>query len=140
MSRFVFFLEMRGKRGSKCRPRGHELGNGLVWAALLLLLTGGVASEARAQQDAAVSFPMSVASEVADSTTTLTLGLDPEATSGIDSVLGEVEHPPRPPASFDARLVDTNIEADLGEGVLVDIRPGDDSTAGARTRELVVVR
>ncbi|MFO8100373.1 MAG: T9SS type A sorting domain-containing protein [Salinibacter sp.] len=102
----------------------------------LLSLAAGIVPEAQAQQDAAVSFPLSVALNKADTTATLMLGLDPEATSGIDSALGEVEYPPPPPESFDARLVDTNIEADLGEGVLVDIRPGDDSTGGTRTYEL----
>ncbi len=50
-------------------------------------------------------------------------GVDPAATS-VDSAAGEVEHPPPPPESFDARFVGPHGEYALfGIGSPVDVRP-----------------
>jgi len=67
----------------------------------------------------------------------LFFGLDPSATEGIDSLLGEVEQPPPPPDGvFDARFVGDDIGINLGEGVCLDIRRGDSTTTGTRIHQL----
>lgn len=68
---------------------------------------------------------------------TLRYGLDPAATDGIDSPLGEFELPPVPPTGiFDARFVGTGIGVPIGEGLRKDFRTGNNSTVGSRTHRI----
>lgn len=72
-----------------------------------------------------------------DTTGTLTFGLDPGATDGIDGALQEVEQPPSPPATvFDARFIGTDISLSLGEGILKDLRAGTSSSTVVSVHEL----
>lgn len=72
-----------------------------------------------------------------DSIATIHLGLDPTATDGFDTGLGEVELPPMPPTgAFDARFVGTDIGLTLGQGTVKDFRNGDNSSVGVQTHEL----
>jgi len=68
----------------------------------------------------------------------LFLGLDPQATDGIDAALGEEEQPPTPPSElFDARLISEDISAGpFGEGLIVDIRDGSSGFAGTKMHEI----
>ena len=92
---------------------------------------------AQAQDPPELAVPITVSTD-AGNALDLTLGLDPTATAGIDASLGESEQPPTPPSGvFDARWVDNDISATgFGEGLLVDIRPGDNAFAGTRAHEL----
>lgn len=70
-------------------------------------------------------------------TDTLRYGLDPSATDGIDSPLGESELPPVPPTGiFDARFVGTGIGIPIGEGLKKDFRTGSNSTSGTRIHRI----
>jgi len=90
-----------------------------------------------AQDPPELTVPITVSTD-AGNALDLTLGLDPNATAGIDAALGESEQPPTPPSGlFDARWIDDDVSATgFGEGILVDIRPGDSTTAGPRAHEL----
>jgi hypothetical protein len=91
-------------------------------ALALLAVLGLVSPQSTHAQQADIQFPLTVSTDNGNSEE-LTLGLDPEATEGIDSELGEEERPPVPPG-FDARLIDDDIPASgLGEGLVVDYRP-----------------
>lgn len=84
---------------------------------LIILLTAGFCF---AQ---AVSIPFVVTD--GSYSDTLRIGLDPTATDGIDSHLGEAELPPSPPTGvFDARLDGLGIGIPLGQGVKRDYRQG----------------
>ncbi len=69
---------------------------------------------------------------------TLSLGVDPNATVGVDAAFGESERPPVPPEGvFDARWIDDDISpSTFGEGLLIDIRLGSVSANGTRQHEL----
>ncbi|MEF8866619.1 MAG: Ig-like domain-containing protein [Salinibacter sp.] len=69
---------------------------------------------------------------------TLSFGIDPDATAGVDSSFGESELPPPPPSTaFDARWIDDHISpSTFGEGLLIDVRPGSLSSNGTRQHEL----
>lgn len=69
---------------------------------------------------------------------TLKMGLDPSATDGIDSALGEFELPPIPPSTvFDARLIGTDIGLpQLGQGVVKDFRTGSSTFNGQKIHEV----
>ncbi|MCS4196397.1 cadherin-like domain-containing protein [Salinibacter ruber] len=107
----------------------HPLTSGrrAIRAALIFVLLGGLSLPLRAAhaQDADPRIPLTVRNGEGD-VFTLTLGLAPEATNGIDPALGEQEQPPIPPSEvFDVRLVDDNVlVSGFGEGLLKDIRPG----------------
>lgn len=102
-------------------------GRRAIRAALVFVLLGGLGLPLRAAhaQDADPRIPLTVRNGEGD-VFTLTLGLAPEATNGIDPALGEQEQPPVPPSEvFDVRLVDDNVPVSgFGEGLLKDIRPG----------------
>jgi hypothetical protein len=67
----------------------------------------------------------------------LRFGLDPGATDTIDTGIGEAELPPLPPSGvFDARFVGDDIGINLGQGLWLDYREGDTSTADRRIHEL----
>ncbi len=83
----------------------------------------------------AASFPITVTSDT--SSQELILGLDPDATSGIDPQLGEQEQPPMPPSGiFDARLVDDDVPGTFGEGLIRDLRNGTTSYTGFKEYEI----
>jgi hypothetical protein len=56
--------------------------------------------------------------------TALTLGIDKQATAGLDAEFGEKDLPPLPPSEiFDARFTNPSGTQVLGEGTRIDIRP-----------------
>ena len=73
-----------------------------------------------------------------ESSVALKYGLDPNATDGIDPVLGEAELPPPPPTGvFDGRFVGTDIGIpELGQGVLKDFRQGGATFSGTKVHEI----
>ena len=80
---------------------------------------------------AAVDVPLVINNGVA--TRQLAFGLDPEATSALDPLLGEDELPPFPSdEALDARFV----SPELGEGTLRDYRTGGPETDGVVAHEL----
>jgi hypothetical protein len=94
---------------------------------VLVVMADGLApTAASAQSQPEILIPIGVTNDVGNAVQ-LRLGLDPAATTGIDSDLGETELPPPPPASaLDARFTSQNVPADLGfGGTFRDIRPGD---------------
>lgn len=106
---------------------------GRIAAALTALLGMAALGPTHAQE---IQVPMTVTTDIGSSQT-LTLGLDSNATTGVDPIFGEEERPPPPPAGFDARLIDDHIPASgFGEGLLVDIRPGSLRFTGTRTHEI----
>ena len=115
------------------RPR--LLRQGLLAGVLALLLVAPI----RAQSLPEVSFPITVRTD-AGGAQELTLGLDPDATAGIDGALGETEQPPLPPNSiFDARLIDADIPAgDFGQGLVNDYRPGSAGFSGVKEHEIQI--
>ena len=68
----------------------------------------------------------------------VTFGLNPDATTNIDTALGENELPPLPPQGiFDARFISSELQqVELGQGSYMDLRPGDVSTSGQVEYEL----
>ncbi len=76
-------------------------GRRAIRAALVFVLLGGLGLPLRAAhaQDADPRIPLTVRNGEGD-VFTLTLGLAPEATNGIDPALGEQEQPPVPPPKF----------------------------------------
>lgn len=68
----------------------------------------------------------------------LRTGLDPTATDGFDSNLGEYELPPVPPATvFDARLIGEDIGVpQLGNGTYKDFRQGTNEFNGQKIHEV----
>lgn len=85
---------------------------------LLLLCVGG--QQAWAQN---ITTVLTVFDNVGNSTD-LRIGINSAASDAIDASLGEVELPPLLPATFDARLIDTDFRSPslLGNGVLKDLR------------------
>ena len=69
---------------------------------------------------------------------TLPLGMDPNATAGVDPAFGEAELPPPPPSGvFDARWIDDDVPpSTFGEGLPVDVRQGSASSTGTRQHEI----
>ncbi|WP_233993919.1 cadherin-like domain-containing protein [Salinibacter altiplanensis] len=110
-----------------------------IRAVLLVVLVGGLGVPLHTShaQEAHTEIPLTVRNAEGNAFT-LTLGLDSEATSGLDPKLGEREQPPVPPSEvFDVRLVDDNVPASgFGEGLLKDIRPGDPQFEGTRQHEI----
>jgi len=110
-------------------------------STLALLLLGALAgpNTAAAQEDPELSFPITVSTD-AGGTQELSLGLDPEATAGIDTSLGEEEQPPVPPSNiFDARLIDDDVPpTGFGEGLVNDFRDGSASFAGTKEHEVQI--
>ena len=107
-------------------------------ALVAVLMVGlGLPTHASQAQEASPQIPLTVRSGEGE-TFALTLGLDPEATDGIDPALGEQEQPPVPPSEvFDVRLVDDNVSASgFGEGLLTDIRPGGAQFEGTKQHEI----
>ena len=96
-----------------CGPCGRF---GAVWALAVVLWSASTAS-VQAQLAWVDSL---VAQEAGGRPVTLSFGRHAQATVGLDYALGEVEQPPLPPSgSFDIRFTGR----DLGNGVLVDLRP-----------------
>ena len=112
---------------------------GLSTLALLMLGAFAGPNTATAQEAPELSFPLTVSTD-AGGTQELSLGLDPEATAGIDTSLGEAEQPPLPPSDiFDARLIDDDIPpTGFGEGLVDDFRDGSASFAGTKEHEIQV--
>ncbi len=113
-------------------------GRRAIRAAFVFVLLGlGIPLHSSSAQEADLQIPLTVHAGEGE-TRTLTLGLDPEATDGIDSELGEEEQPPVPPPEiFDARLIDDDISASgFGEGLLKDVRPGDAQFDGTKQHEI----
>ncbi|MEF8816125.1 MAG: cadherin-like domain-containing protein [Salinibacter sp.] len=107
-------------------------------ALAVVLLSGlGLPLHSSHAQEAEVQIPLTVHNGEGE-TRSLILGLDPDATDGVDPALGEQEQPPMPPLGvFDARLTDANIPASgFGEGLLKDIRPGDAQFEGTKQHEV----
>ena len=68
------------------------------------------------------------------SSKTLTFGLHPQATNGLDATLGEAELPPMPPSGvFEARWVAPGDSVQLGEGSYIDFRQGSGLAGAVRT-------
>lgn len=107
--------------------------------AALLLISGMLlcVPTVSAQEPPEIEGTVTISTDAGESET-LTFGLDPDATSGVDSQFGELERPPVPPGEvFDVRWVDDNIEpSSFGEGLHVDIRQGGASSNGTRQHEL----
>lgn len=90
-----------------------------VWACLFLLACG-VTSAQQVSTEAQITLTNSGSPQ---GIRTLTFGVHPGATLGIDAEYGEDAFPPFPPSAvFEARFV-TNGESELGEGSPADIRP-----------------
>jgi hypothetical protein len=108
---------------------------GLLAGVLALLLV----VPTRAQSLPEVSFPITVRTD-AGGAQELSLGLDPDATDGIDGALGETEQPPLPPSGiFDARLIDDDIPVgDVGQGLVDDYRPGSADFSGTKEHEIQI--
>ena len=120
-------------------PRGW-----LGFIPLCLLVLGLAVGPVQAQETPELTFPITVSTD-AGGEQELTLGLDPDATSGIDNGsngtvdLGEDEQPPVPPSGvFDARLIDSDIDGidGFGEGLVVDIRQGSSTFDGTKEHEI----
>lgn len=108
--------------------------------ATLILICGVllcVPWPAHGQETPEIESIVSVSTDAGGSET-LTFGLDPDATNGIDAQFGEAELPPPPPAGvFDARWVDDGIEpSSFGQGLRVDIRQGSGSSNGTRQHKI----
>lgn len=113
-----------------CEP-GIKCAIVILWCALLSHLAPG--------QSTSLSVPITVTDGVTGRT--LFFGLDPIATEGLDSALGESELPPLPPSGvFDARFIGHDIAVPLGNGTLKDFRKGNSSTIGSRIHELLYQR
>lgn len=98
----------------------------------LLVRLGGLMSA----QTGAVSMALTV-SDNGGRERILIFGLDPAATDGIDTVLGESRLPPPPPTgAFDARFVGDDIGKPLGQGLWVDYRQGDVPFVGTVIHEI----
>lgn len=112
---------------------------GLSTLALLLLGAFAGPNSAVAQETPEASFPITVSTDAGGSQE-LSLGLDPSATAGIDTPLGEEEQPPLPPSDiFDARLIDDDIPpTGFGEGLVDDFREGSASFAGTKEHEIQI--
>ena len=111
----------------------------LVLSSALMLSAFLTWSPVQAQQPE-ISIPIGITSD-AGNASLLRIGIDPNATSGIDSELGEVPAPPIPPGGFDARFVSNNLDGiDLGDtgAFPYDFRQGDASTNGTAEYELAI--
>ena len=106
---------------------------------MVLLAVLAIPHDVHGQDSPALSVPITVSTD-AGGAQALTLGLDPDATDGIDGALGETEQPPLPPGGiFDARLVDDDIPASgFGQGLTNDIRPGSAGFTGAKEHEIQI--
>jgi len=106
---------------------------------MVLLAVSAIPHDTYGQNPPALSVPITVSTD-AGGTQALILGLDPDATDGIDGTLGETEQPPLPPGGiFDARLVDDDIPASgFGQGLTNDIRPGSTGFAGTKEHEIQI--
>ena len=102
---------------------------------VLIVMFGLATPPSACAQEAEIEVPVTVSSENGNSQE-LTLGLDPDATDGIDSEFGEEEQPPVSPG-FDVRLIDDDIPpSGFGEGLLIDIRQGSVGVAGEKKYEI----
>jgi Bacterial Ig domain len=102
---------------------------------LLLVISMALANSLFAQQS-------TIELITPESSLTLTLGLDPLASSGIDPDLGEVQFPPFPPSgTFDARFTSSLLQGvELGSGTRTDLRNGGGDFRGTVLHELTVQR
>jgi len=117
----------------RCRPVLTRLraASVLLVGALLCLPSLGYG-----QETPEIEATISVSTD-AGGAETLPLGIDPNATAGVDSEFGESELPPVPPSGvFDVRWVDDVVEASFGQGLPVDIREGSPSSTGTRQHKL----
>ena len=115
-------------------PTGKIATVGLFVLALLAVL-GLSPPQAAHAQTAEIQIPLTVSTDN-DRSQELTIGLDPDATDGVDSELNEVQQPPFPPG-FDARLIDDHISASgFGEGLIDDFRQGSARFTGTKTHEI----
>ncbi len=125
----------------ECHPDTSRSTLPLGLAVFAVLLFGALVGPraATAQQTAELSFPLSVSTD-AGGGQELLLGLDPAATAGIDTSLGESEQPPLPPSDiFDARLVDDDVPpSGFGEGLTSDFREGTSSFVGTKEHEIQI--
>jgi len=103
---------------------------GLVLIGMLFL------TNAEAQQDPEVKLPLNVTS--GPSSRTLYFGLDPIATNGRDTLLGESELPPPPPTGvFDVRFTIQHLGfPSTFQGLEKDYRLGDSGSVGAYVHRL----
>lgn len=83
--------------------------------------------------------PLIISDGAPGGTDTLYFGIDPSATDGIDSVLGEFQLPPPPPSGiFDCRFIGTDIAPPLqfGQGLNSDYRQGNVNFTGSKIHEI----
>ncbi len=106
----------------------------------ILLINLIISGLVRAQlNDPLLSIPFTLTDNI--NSIVLELGIDPTATNGIDTHLGEQELPPLPPLGiFEVRFVGTNIGIDLGNGTLKDYRFGEFPINDSRIHEIFIQR
>lgn len=86
-----------------------------------------------------VNIPIIVTDGTTNGKDTLRFGLDPSASDGIDTNLGETELPPIPPSGiFDVRFIGTNLTPPLqfGQGIKRDYRAGGANFVGIKTHQI----
>jgi hypothetical protein len=86
-----------------------------------------------------LKIPLIISDGAVNGTDTLYFGIDPSATDGIDSALGEYQLPPVPPVGiFDCRFIGSDIAPPLqfGEGLNSDYRQGNASFTGSKIHEI----
>jgi hypothetical protein len=103
----------------------------------LLIFSLSIVSIASMAQIPVVDIPITV-SDGAGGLRELRFGLDPTATDGIDTGLGEESLPPFPPSGvFEARFVGEDISLpQLDQGIYKDYRPGNANYNGTIVHEL----
>lgn len=102
----------------------------------LILISSVFLANAEAQQDPEVKLPLIVTN--GPGSKTLYFGLDPIATNGRDTVLGESELPPAPPTGvFDVRFTIQHLGfPPTFQGLDKDYRQGDSGSVGAYVHRL----